>query len=212
MPLKLMVRDPEIIKYVLTKEFENFSSREKLFFTKSDPLTHFIFNLEGKEWKDTRARLTPGFSSSRLKHMFNLISECAGEMDKGLQISEDGQVVNVCKILRKYVLNVIFTCTFGMKVNSMNNGCDIFLKMSDLIRGDSEISKKISNFSFIFPSAVRHYIKSSIYGEHSRNFFRDIILESIKYREENDIKRNDFLQIFISLMKEEGGKRLDYAI
>uniref|UniRef100_A0AAT9UTL3 Cytochrome P450 3635A3 short isoform n=1 Tax=Maconellicoccus hirsutus TaxID=177089 RepID=A0AAT9UTL3_MACHI len=199
MPLKIMIRDPEYIKYVLTKEYDSFSSREKLFFTKTDPLTHFIFNLEGKEWKDTRAKLTPGFSSGKLKHMFELISECASEMDQTINITAE-KTIDVTKFLRLYVMNVIFTCTYGLKVNKMENGCEIFLKMAGLIRGGSNFSKKLANFFFILPSAIRHYVTSSAYGTYSRDFFKKIVLDCIRHREENHILRNDFLQIFMTLM------------
>jgi len=63
-----VVRDLELIKAILVKDFEYFVDRRSLggsdpFFGKS------VFFMEGQNWKNMRAALSPTFSSVKLRRM-----------------------------------------------------------------------------------------------------------------------------------------------
>lgn len=50
----LLIRDPELIKAVLIKQYENFANKSPSYYSKTDPLTHFVFNMNGDQWRRTR--------------------------------------------------------------------------------------------------------------------------------------------------------------
>ena len=47
----ILVRDNEIVKNILTKDFSHFHNRGVYIDTKSDPMSSNLFSLEGEEWK-----------------------------------------------------------------------------------------------------------------------------------------------------------------
>lgn len=66
---QLMIRDPELIKEVLTKSFRFFASNQfsDLVDEKSDPLfSRNPFSLSGEKWKTRRAEITPAFTNNRV--------------------------------------------------------------------------------------------------------------------------------------------------
>lgn len=71
----LLINDPELIRFVLVKEFSKFRDRGLYFNDKVDPLTSNLFFLPGEKWKRLRSKLTPTFTSGKLKEIYPLIKE-----------------------------------------------------------------------------------------------------------------------------------------
>lgn len=69
----LLLRDPELIKHVLIKDFNYFSNRNATS-VPSDIIGNMnLFVVKNPEWKYIRQKLSPIFTSGRLKKMFELM-------------------------------------------------------------------------------------------------------------------------------------------
>lgn len=72
----LLIRDPELIKRVLIRDFNKFSDRYCRSDVLRDPLgSQNLFLLKNPAWKEIRFKLTPFFTSGKLKQMFPLVEE-----------------------------------------------------------------------------------------------------------------------------------------
>lgn len=78
----LVINDPELIRLVLIKEFNKFPDRGLYFNDKIDPMSNNLFLLPGEKWRRLRAKLSPTFTSGKLKQMFPLIVEIGDELVK----------------------------------------------------------------------------------------------------------------------------------
>jgi cytochrome P450 family 6 len=81
----LMVRDPELIKLIMVRDFEYFMDRATLRVTNSPYIENMLLNMKGQQWKNVRALLTPTFSSGKLKAMKKLVEQCGKQMETFLQ-------------------------------------------------------------------------------------------------------------------------------
>ena len=72
----LMLKDPEMLKDVLIKSFPTFADRGYNVHEFVDPLTQNLFFLNFNKWKPLRQKLTPVFTSGKLKEMFYLVNGC----------------------------------------------------------------------------------------------------------------------------------------
>lgn len=76
----LMIRDPELKNIMLIKDFAHFTDRG--FYL--DPFINFISNsllfMNGKRWKIMQQKLSPGFTSGKLKLMYGQVNDCSKEL------------------------------------------------------------------------------------------------------------------------------------
>lgn len=123
----LVIRDPDLIKQMVVKDFEHFSNhREFLFNDEVEPLMgKSLIMMRDQKWRDMRATLSPAFTGSKMRQMFRLIVECAEEATSVLlkeaeskKSNGDGKYVPEMKdIFTRCMTDVIATTAFGLKVS-----------------------------------------------------------------------------------------------
>jgi len=77
----LLIRDLDLVKNILTKDFQNFMDRILTTEARFDPLFGNILPvLKGSLWRLLRTSLTPVFTSRKIKMMFYLVDNCGKEL------------------------------------------------------------------------------------------------------------------------------------
>ena len=77
----LLIREVELVKNILVKDFQYFIDRVISFDEKLDTLfSRTLFVIKGQIWRNWRTNLTPVFISSKMKKMFYLVNTCGKEL------------------------------------------------------------------------------------------------------------------------------------
>jgi cytochrome P450 len=90
----LLIRDPELVKNILVKDFQTFMDHIASFEKQIDPLIgNNLFALKGQLWRHLRTNLTPVFTSRKIKMMFYLLDTCGKELADCLEkATADGKL------------------------------------------------------------------------------------------------------------------------
>jgi hypothetical protein len=77
----LLIRDLELVKNIMVKDFQYFIDRIICLDEKLDPLSSkILFVIKSQRWRHWRINLTPVFTSGKMKKMFYLVDTCGKEL------------------------------------------------------------------------------------------------------------------------------------
>ena len=105
----LLIRDPEIVKHVLSVDFQKFHVRHNDA-DGSEPLRLHLFNLHGDAWKVLREKLSPAFSPAKIRLMVDLMKECAVELvDVLSKPAEDNVDIFISDVVARYGMHTKYS-------------------------------------------------------------------------------------------------------
>ncbi|XP_069676418.1 probable cytochrome P450 6a14 [Periplaneta americana] len=191
----LVVRDPDMIKLVMVKDFPYFQDRRVSFNEKKEPLSAHLLNLRGSQWRGLRAKLTPTFTSGKMKMMSNLMNECAEDLKTYLEgPASRNEVLEVKEIMAKFTTDIIGSCAFGLKCNSMKDPDSAFRSMGRMV-----VEPSINNVLRRLLALLVPKLGIRVLPWEVTQFFMSAVKETIMYREQHKVVRNDFMQLLIQL-------------
>lgn len=199
-----LLSDLSLIKRVLTKDFSNFNDRGLYFNEKDDPLSAHLFSIDGKKWKNLRAKLTPTFTSGKMKFMYPTVIEVADHFKDTLNgLVNDELELEIKDLLARFTTDIIGTCAFGIDCNSLKDPAAEFREMG---RKAFEEPRYRASIAFLIGSFknVSRFLGLKITREDVLTFFMKVVRETVDYREKNNINRNDFMDLLIKLKNKKG--------
>nr|CAD7428600.1 unnamed protein product [Timema monikensis] len=195
----LLLRDPEIIKQVMVKDFANFLDRNQPIPEKLFPLGSHLFSLTGSRWRKLRVMLTPTFTSGKMKMMLPTIVECSRKLISSLEKSADkDDLLEMRNVITNFTTDVIGSCAFGLEINSMKDPDSEFRRMGSKVFKPDHIASISRSLSLFFRPII-WILRSPALSKEVHDFFIGIFKDSMSYREKNKVVRNDFLQLLIQL-------------
>ncbi|EDW09055.1 probable cytochrome P450 6d2 [Drosophila mojavensis] len=198
----LLVRDPHLARQIMTSDFASFHDRGMYVDEEHDPLSANLFNLQGASWRNLRQKLTPSFSSGKIKGMFDTIDDVGDRLVQHLQGIVDkapNESIEMKAILTTFAVDIIGSVIFGLDIDSFTDPKNEFRAISDSLLSEIGILLRIHNLAtIIFPPLAklmnRMGFENKVLGK-----LRDIMKRTVEFREKNNVVRKDLLQLLIRL-------------
>lgn len=116
----LLIRDPDLVRKVLISEYQSFHDRGLRCNAKVDVLSEHLFTLPGARWKHLRSKLSPTFTSGKLKAMMPTILEIGKRQQNYLiEKAKNNEIVEMKDASLRYTLDIISNVIFGYEINSI---------------------------------------------------------------------------------------------
>ncbi|KAJ8959326.1 hypothetical protein NQ318_022012 [Aromia moschata] len=192
--------DLQLVKNILQNDFQHFHGHGLYVNEEVDPLSANLFNLDGPKWKTLRSKLTPTFTSGKLKMMFQTLVDCSGGLKEILEEHRRGNIpVDVKDVMGRFTTDIIGSCAFGIECNSMKNPQSDFRKYGiKAIHPDVIWTLKMM-IQLLFPHSLLRSLNFIASNPQVTSFFHGLVSDTIKCREDNNVVRKDFMHLLIQL-------------
>ncbi|XP_045460600.1 probable cytochrome P450 6a14 [Harmonia axyridis] len=197
--------DLNIIKSIMQVDFQHFVDRGVFMDEKNDPISAHLFSLTGSKWKILRNKLSPTFTSGKMKMMFGTLVDCTKGLHK-LMDKTNGKEVDIKDVLGRFTTDIIGSCAFGIECNSLEDPKSIFRQKGREFF-DADLKQNMKNFSSLFVPQIMRAFKITLIPRDISSFFINLVKDTVEYREKNNVIRKDFMQLLIQLKNE--GKLVD---
>ncbi|XP_015600259.1 cytochrome P450 6k1 [Cephus cinctus] len=200
----LMLRDPELIKHILIKDFNYFHDRYTSTGKKDILGNANLFTIKNPAWRFLRGKLTPFFTSGKMKKMFELMLAVNKDLDtylESLDIDSKGREMEMKELCAMYTTDLIGVTAYGLRVNSLNNP-------------DAEFracGRQIFNFNWrrgmelactFFAPKIVDLFGFKFFSKESTEFLRRAFWDTIDERVKSGVKRNDLIDLLIDLREQ----------
>ncbi|XP_058065806.1 probable cytochrome P450 9f2 [Anopheles bellator] len=205
-----VVRDPELIKRITVKDFDYFVNHRQAFGSSDDPNSTTLFGktliaLQDQKWRDMRATLSPAFTGSKMRQMFDLIVECSTNMVKYYQ----GEVRNkggpqeheMKDVFTRFTNDVIATCAFGIKVDSLRNADNDFYTNGTKMMAFNRTSVLVKVFLLRLMPKLMAKIGIDVFDREQSHYFTEIIRDTVRTRDAHGIVRPDMVNLLMQARK-----------
>ncbi|XP_055612266.1 probable cytochrome P450 28a5 [Uranotaenia lowii] len=209
---RILITSPELGRDILSKHFKHFHDNEfgNITDKESDPLFgRNPFFLEGEEWKQMRAEITPAFTSSRMKALYSLVEDVAARMTTYVKKNR-GTTLETKELAAKFTTDVVSNCIFAADAQSFTNDKAEIREQGRKLMDNS--------FWFIFAMmtkaaspALARLLNLSLIKKDIEQFFTNLMKQAIQVRESSSVKRADYLDYLIGLKNKKEISEIDMA-
>ncbi|XP_060854428.1 probable cytochrome P450 6a14 [Rhopalosiphum padi] len=198
----LMIRDPELINSIMVKDFSYFTDHG----VETDPsiniLANSLFLLNGDRWRTMRQKLSPGFTSGKLKDTHEQIKGCIDQLMNAIEDKlKTCDHFELREIVANFATDVIGASAFGLKLDTIKNGNSDFRKFGKKVFQANLKQLFLQALVMLWPKLVLT-LKLQQFPEDASEFYVSMFREVLEYRSRNNIIRNDVTQTLIKARKD----------
>ncbi|CAG0888445.1 unnamed protein product [Darwinula stevensoni] len=199
----LLCADLDILRDVCIKNFDYFVDRMDPVIT-SHYWRKMLSILIGEEWKEVRRHLSPAFSSGKIKKMSALMGECAHTLVGNFleSVQHKTGVVDLKQQYGAFTMDVVATCAFGTKIDSLGSPDDPFVENAR--KAFSSRKNQSPLVALLFISRWIPKLLSGIFFTKELRFFLEVAKSIAEKRKaENNRERGDMIDLMLDVQEEE---------
>lgn len=196
----LVLKSPEIIKQVLVKDFSYFSDRTIATPKHSDLFSNFMFMQKSPDWKSTRVKLTPTFSSGKLKHLLPTINTVVENLRQYLDRNQG--ILDAKTVCSKFTIDAVSKIFFEINAHCLDNENSKLEKIGrDMFA--FTLRNGIAQTCYFFNLGLVRLFKLDFFDKHINDFFLDAFWKTINSRKASEFKNNNFIDILREIRKQD---------
>lgn len=199
----LLIRDTEIIKQITVKDFDHFTDHWNFIASNIEPIwSKNLFSLKGDQWRAMRATLSPTFTSSKMRLMFELMEKSAQQyVDFYLKQDKNIVELELKDSFTRFANDVIANCAFGITVDSLKEPENDFYMNGKEATSFVGFWKAVKFIVTMIAPKLAGALKLSLFSPSTTEFFRTLVRETVKVREDNNIVRPDMINLLMEARK-----------
>lgn len=200
----LLIKNLDLIKRILVKDFNSFSNRYSASDVHTDSLGGYnLFFVKNPIWKQMRSNITPIFTTGKMKQLFHLINDIGNKLNAHLlSLKMNSKTKSVCMDLKEtssqFTTDVIASAAYGVEANSLKNPEGEFRKNGRNIFTFTW-ARAIEFTTFFFIPELVPFFKFKVFSKESTEFLRSTFNYIMSERENSKQVRNDLIDVLINI-------------
>ncbi|KAI5646231.1 cytochrome p450 domain-containing protein [Phthorimaea operculella] len=194
---ELVIRDPDLVKRIIVNDYAHFYKRA---LTPDhgvvEPLLKNLFFVDGDMWRLLRQRMTPAFTSGKLRAMFPLVCEKATKLQAMLSNVEANKTLDARDVMARYTTDFIGSVGFGLDANSINDDNSEFRKLGQKIFNVT-VPRALTVFAKAFFPKLFSHLKNL--GQELEDDILGLVRGIANQRNNKPCGRNDFIDLLLEL-------------
>ncbi|KAH8291481.1 hypothetical protein KR054_012179, partial [Drosophila jambulina] len=197
------VRDPELIKLIGIKEFDHFVNHNQMHNNMQESiLSKSLISLQDGRWREMRNILTPAFTGSKMRVMYDLIHACSveGVLYVQEQLQSDSTAAGIDLEMKDYFTrfanDVIATVAFGLSVNSFRRKDNEFFRIGQSLSVISAWSVVKAMLHALVPRLMK-LLRIQVLDTAKIDYFTSLVKVAMKYRQEHNVIRPDMIHLLM---------------
>uniref|UniRef100_A0A1B0CSM1 Cytochrome n=1 Tax=Lutzomyia longipalpis TaxID=7200 RepID=A0A1B0CSM1_LUTLO len=191
--------DLDFVKTILVKDFHHFHDRGFYVNERDDPLMANLLSIGGPGWKSLRAKLSPTFTSGRMKLIFPILKDISNRFVQCLneELSEREEI-ELSDYMSRFMIDIIANCAFGLDSNSLrDSNNEFYIKGQEA--SDILIARTLKSVFMTSFKKLSVFLRLRVINEEMTQYYTKIIADTMAYRDENNVQRDDFLSMLMKL-------------
>lgn len=193
----LLITSPHLIKKIMIQDFNYFMDRTLASPDHNELFSYVLFFQKAPEWKTFRSKLTPIFTSGKLKAMFPFVQGIAENLVQYLH--KNLGVQEAKEICCKYATDIICKCAFGINAHCLEDERAVFRMLSKSMT-EFSLRNAICQSSYWFRQSWVKWFKLDFFAPWIQEYFRDAFWQTMKTRREMKVKANDLIDLLKDMM------------
>lgn len=195
----VVVKDAALIKQITVKDFDHFVNRDPFEHAEADKyLSKSLILLRDQKWRDMRATISPVFTSSKLRNMFNLLADTIEDFvslyeDKAKK-NNGNIVIDTHDAFARVTADGIATTTLGFTGDCVRNENSKIYEVACALEDDFTNQ---NNFILQHLPTIYKLFSLQICRKSVHDFFENNVLSEMKRRQTEKITRPDVIQLLI---------------
>lgn len=196
----LIIRDLEVIKQVLVKDFNHFSNRSVSSNAHHDPFGAYnLFFVKNPIWHDMRSKITPTFTTSRMRNFFDNVNEIGGKFARMLlKDVPEQKIISLKEFSGCFTTEVYASCAFGIEINFIEDPSDKFGTMAmDMFKFNTWRALEFGA-GFVAPEIANH-VPMYVFSKHGSKMLKEMLHEVMVERLAKGINRYDIMDVVVKI-------------
>ncbi|KAG4066368.1 hypothetical protein HA402_000592 [Bradysia odoriphaga] len=196
-----IVTDPELVKRMTIKDFDHFVNHNELLSKFDRVFGKTLFGMKGQLWKDMRSTLSPIFTSSKMKSMYDLLYHHVQDFIKHFESKAGNGTVDIdaLEIFTRFTADGIATAVLGFEGDCVKNENSGLFKLCKGIVHEFTSSQAIFKFVFgFFSTRAYKFFDLQLTSKTTADFFKRAVVDVMAERERTNVSRPDVIQLMLN--------------
>uniref|UniRef100_A0A1B0CVT3 Cytochrome n=1 Tax=Lutzomyia longipalpis TaxID=7200 RepID=A0A1B0CVT3_LUTLO len=201
----LIVRDIELIKRILVKDFHSFPNRLLEVNPKNDGIAaNFLPISRGVAWREFRKVFTRSLTPAHINTFYPLGQEIVKNLEAklldGTQLT-GSNVYNVLELALQFTCDMTFLFGFGIHTECLKGKDKVHIEMSRMPVGFNFWRYCSFFMYFLFPR-LANFFRITLTPKLSKEYLQNVFDYLSKIREEKEFQRDDLTNTVLEMMKD----------